>query len=276
VMLTPSLSAVTRELVHPHRSLPSATLCLTVVHVFGTGSGQLTRRLSGILVPVVPYPPGPSASFMRSSIPSILELSHLISSGVNTLVRLGYPLQSALECDQRSTMTTNSAKPATQNSDEWISKGDASRLRGVSRQAMWDLVRRGRLTTRIIAGRICVSRSEVMNFKRIPRGPAANYPRVKYKPKAGKRKKKKPTYDPSKWISKIEAGRVMGVTYLVIADLIRRRRFRTLQVEGKTLVLRSAVENFKPLQPGPKSKRTHGEGIRPSGGVPEKQKPGSR
>jgi len=158
-------------------------------------------------------------------------------------------------------MTTHPAKPSVPNSGDWIPKGDASRLRGVSRQAIWQLVSRGRLTTRVIAGRIYVSRSEVLNFKRIPRGPSANYPGMKNKPKAGKHKKKKPTYDPSKWISHIEAGRVMGVTYQVIADLIRRRRFRTLQVEGKTLVLRSAVENFKPLQPRPKPKSKRAQKI---------------
>src|SRR5258708_35653331 len=102
-------------------------------------------------------------------------------------------------------MTTDSTKPSILNPDDWISKPEASRLRGVSRQAIWHLVHRGRLTTCVVAGRIYVSRSEVLNFKRIPRGPAVNYPRVKYKPKAGKHKKKKPTYDPSKWISKIEA-----------------------------------------------------------------------
>src|SRR5258708_37816190 len=111
-------------------------------------------------------------------------------------------------------MTTNPAKPSVPNPDYWISKPEASRLRGVSRQAIWHLVHRGRLTTCVVGGRIYVSRSEVLNFKRIPRGPAANYPRVKSKPKAtDKHKKKKPTYDPSKWISKIEAGHAMAVTY---------------------------------------------------------------
>jgi len=193
---------------------------------------------------------------MQPSIPVILEVepSDLLWRQYSRSFRLSFAIGPGVWLALKP-MTTNSAKPVTLNPADWISKADASRLRGVSRQAMWDLVRRGRLTTRVIAGRIYVSRAEVLNFKRIPRGPAANYPRVKYKPKADKRKKKKPTYDSSKWISKIEAGRVMGVTYLVIADLIRRRRFRTLQVEGKTLVLRSAVENFKPLQPRPRSKK---------------------
>lgn len=152
-------------------------------------------------------------------------------------------------------MTTKPEKLVTFNPADWISKGDASRARGVSRQAIWDLVHRGRLTTCIVAGRTYVSRSEVMNFKRRPRGPASQYKPKGPKGKAGKRKKK--TYDPSKWISLIEAARVRGVTRQVIADLIRRRRLRTLVVANKTLVLRSAVENFKPLQRSPKPKSKH-------------------
>jgi hypothetical protein len=50
---------------------------------------------------------------------------------------------------------------------------------------------------------------------------------------------------------------MMGVTRQVIADLIRRRRLRTLAVANKTLVLRSAVENFRPLQRSPKPKTKH-------------------
>ena len=36
----------THEVVHQHRSLPSTTLCLTEVHVFGTRQGQLTELQS--------------------------------------------------------------------------------------------------------------------------------------------------------------------------------------------------------------------------------------
>jgi predicted DNA-binding protein (UPF0251 family) len=70
------------------------------------------------------------------------------------------------------TMATDPEKSRILNAADWISKGDASRARGVSRQAIWDLVHRGRLTTCVVAGRTYVSRSEVLNFKRRPRGPA--------------------------------------------------------------------------------------------------------
>jgi len=80
-----------------------------------------------------------------------------------------------------------------------------------------------------------------MAFKRRPRGAVVK--------KSAKLKKK--NFDPSKWYSLIEAARATGVTRQVIADLVRRRRFRTLVSAGKMFVLRSAVENFKPL-PKPK------------------------
>lgn len=153
-------------------------------------------------------------------------------------------------------MATDSAQSRVFNAGDWISKSEAARVRGVSRQAIWELVNRGRLTTVAFAGRIYLDRSEVLNFKRRPRGPASDYESKdsahKSKGKAGKRKKK--TYDSSKWISLIEAARLRGVTRQVIADLIRRRRLRTLVFANKKLVLRSSVEKFKPLQRRPKSK----------------------
>lgn len=139
-------------------------------------------------------------------------------------------------------MTDDPVKPPTLNRDEWISKPEAARLRGVSRQAIWDLVHRGRLTSTRFAGRLYVSRAEVMNFKRRPRGPnGMGY----IKGKTVRLKKK--NFDPAKWISPIEAARAMGVTRQVISDLIRRRRFRTLVSAGKMFVQRVGVENFKPL-----------------------------
>jgi predicted DNA-binding protein YlxM (UPF0122 family) len=153
-------------------------------------------------------------------------------------------------------MATDSAQSRVFNADDWISKSEAARVRGVSRQAIWELVNRGRLTTVTFAGRIYLDRSEVLKFKRRPRGPASQYEskgsEYKSKGKAGKRKKK--TYDPSKWISLIEAARLRGVTRQVIADLIRRRRLRTLVFANKKLVLRSSVEKFKPLPRRTKSK----------------------
>lgn len=135
-------------------------------------------------------------------------------------------------------MTTESEKSRVSNASDWMSKGDAARARGVSRQAIWELVSRGRLTTTVIAGRVLVSRAEVMGFAPRPRGLG-----MKNRPK-GKAYVKKKNYDPSKWISLIEAARTVGVTRQVIADLIRRRRLRTLVSADKTFVQRSGLENF--------------------------------
>ena len=68
------------------------------------------------------------------------------------------------------TMATEPEQPETLNTEKWMSKGDAARARGVSRQAIWELVNRGRLTTCRFKGRVYVSRAEVMGFARRPRG----------------------------------------------------------------------------------------------------------
>jgi excisionase family DNA binding protein len=155
-------------------------------------------------------------------------------------------------------MTNSRQKPRTSNSNDWISRSEAARLRGVSRQAVWELVRRGRLTTSVIAGKIRVSRAEVLGFKRRPRGPASDYVSREYylskgqsKGKKGKRRK---TYDPSKWLPAVEAARALGVTRQVVADLIRRRRLRTLERGNQILVFRASLEAFKRQQSGPKAK----------------------
>ncbi len=135
-------------------------------------------------------------------------------------------------------MTNNPAKPQTFNVDEWVSKSEAAELRGVSRQAIWELVKRGRLTTFVFERRKYLYRSEVMNFQRRPRGPSMN--------KTGDFKKK--NFDSSKWISQIDAAEVMGVTRQVISDLIRRRRLRTLVSAGKTMVSYSSVKKFMAQQ----------------------------
>lgn len=48
--------------------------------------------------------------------------------------------------------------------DEWISQTEAARLRGVSRQAISKLVRKGRLKTLEIGGHILISRADVEQF----------------------------------------------------------------------------------------------------------------
>jgi len=136
-------------------------------------------------------------------------------------------------------MTTESEQPETLNTDEWMSKGDAARARGVSRQAIWELVNRGRLTTLRFKGRVYVSRAEVLGFARQPRGlEESGYVRVKTV------RPKKKNLDPAKWIYIVEAARDTGLPRLAIVDLIRRGRIRKIVNAGKTFVSRSGLEDF--------------------------------
>lgn len=146
-------------------------------------------------------------------------------------------------------MTTESEQPETLNTDEWMSKGDAARARGVSRQAIWELVNRGRLTTCRFKGRVYVSRAEVMAFARRPRGAArTGYIRVK----TVRLKKKK--LDPAKWVYIVEAARETGLPRLAIVDLIRRGRIRKIVSAGKTFVSRAGLEEFMKRTPDAKKR----------------------
>jgi excisionase family DNA binding protein len=74
------------------------------------------------------------------------------------------------------------------NPDDWISASEAARLRGVTRQAIGSLVRRGRLRTLEFGGKTFLSRRDVEAYVPDPGG----RPRKKKTPakkKAGSKKK---------------------------------------------------------------------------------------
>jgi len=48
--------------------------------------------------------------------------------------------------------------------EEWVSQAEAARLRRVSRQAISNLIRRGKLATLTVGGQRFVRREEVLNF----------------------------------------------------------------------------------------------------------------
>jgi len=48
---------------------------------------------------------------------------------------------------------------------EWISQAEAAQLRGVSRQAISKLVRKGRLKSLVVGGHTLVSRADVVSFQ---------------------------------------------------------------------------------------------------------------
>ncbi len=62
-------------------------------------------------------------------------------------------------------------------------------------------------------------------------------------------------FDPAQWVSQAEAAEMRGVTRQAIADLLRKGRFKTLSIGGKTLLKRSEVEEFTPKPPGPAAKK---------------------
>jgi excisionase family DNA binding protein len=51
------------------------------------------------------------------------------------------------------------------SADDWISQAEAARIRGVSRQAIAELVKRQRVETLRIGGRLLVRRKEIEQFK---------------------------------------------------------------------------------------------------------------
>jgi predicted DNA-binding protein (UPF0251 family) len=56
------------------------------------------------------------------------------------------------------------------------------------------------------------------------------------------------------WVSQAEAARIRGVSRQAIARLIKKGRFRTLNIAGKVLLRRFEVENYKPELPGRRPK----------------------
>jgi excisionase family DNA binding protein len=51
-----------------------------------------------------------------------------------------------------------------QNGDKWVSQAEAARIRGVSRQAIARLIKKGRLGVFRIAGKVLLNRAEVESF----------------------------------------------------------------------------------------------------------------
>ena len=147
-------------------------------------------------------------------------------------------------------MTNESQRAESLNTELWMSKGDAARARGVSRQAIWELVNRGRLTTHRFKGRVYVSRAEILGFAPRPKGlHESGYVRVK----TVRPKKKK--LDPAKWVYIVEASRETGLPRLAIVDLVRRGRIRKIVNAGKTFVSRPGIEEFMRQKSAPAKKK---------------------
>jgi predicted DNA-binding protein (UPF0251 family) len=161
---------------------------------------------------------------------------------------------------------------STFDASAWISQSEAARLRGVSRQAIAGLAKKNRFKTLNIGGKDLVNRMDVVNYKNQPRGPKTSErhkeikstsPQDRRSPAAkqsesgtsGKKNqginrlnnstiKFQQSVQPGDWISQAEAARIRGVSQQAIVNLIRRGRLTTVNMAGRTVVLRSEVENF--------------------------------
>jgi excisionase family DNA binding protein len=51
-----------------------------------------------------------------------------------------------------------------QNGNDWVSQAEAARIRGVSRQAIYRLIKKGRLQVLKIGGKILLNRAEIEAF----------------------------------------------------------------------------------------------------------------
>jgi hypothetical protein len=62
-------------------------------------------------------------------------------------------------------MSTNKTINNKQDLSDWISQTEAARLRGVSRQAIAKLVKKGRLKVLVVGGYTFVSKAEITSFE---------------------------------------------------------------------------------------------------------------
>jgi predicted XRE-type DNA-binding protein len=62
-------------------------------------------------------------------------------------------------------------KKKIDSTQDLISQAEAARLRDVSRASISELIKRGRLSTATVGGRVFVRRTEILNFEEQKRGP---------------------------------------------------------------------------------------------------------
>ena len=124
--------------------------------------------------------------------------------------------------------------------EKYISKAEAARVIGTTRQTMFNLVRRGHFTTKVVTGRVLLLRSEVEKYVARPMGRPPKREVAHKKPSKTIQKEDSKT----EYFSQAEAARHRGVSKQAIAELIRRGRLTPVEVAGRTVVLRSEIEGF--------------------------------
>jgi predicted DNA-binding protein (UPF0251 family) len=124
--------------------------------------------------------------------------------------------------------------------ENYISKAEAACVIGTSRQTVSNLVRRGYFTSKVVAGRVLLLRSEVEKYVARPMGRPPKREVAHKKPSKTIRKEDSKT----EYFSQAEAASRRGVSDQAIANLIRRGRLTTVKVAGRIVVLRSEIEGF--------------------------------
>ena len=163
----------------------------------------------------------------------------------------------------------------------WISQSEAARLRGVSREAIYNLVKKNRFTIFKIGDKTLINREDVENYQPQPSGRKpkngrdeadSTPPQTRRKSSAlrdrdgtSQREKSnrkpisgypdKSTVNQLIWISQAEAARLRDISPQSISELVKRGRFTTMMVGARKFLKRSEVENFEPQLPGPDPKR---------------------
>ena len=141
-------------------------------------------------------------------------------------------------------------------------------MRGVSREAIYNLVKKNRFMTFKIGDKTLINREDVENYQPQPSGRKSKMRRNEAESTLsqgerpftaqqnrgraqlpGKRNKwltmtEVRDRNLDDYISQSEAARIRGIAKQSIANLVRRGRLTSVTVAGRTLVLRSEVENF--------------------------------
>jgi predicted DNA-binding protein (UPF0251 family) len=58
------------------------------------------------------------------------------------------------------------------------------------------------------------------------------------------------SFKPGEWISQAQAARIRGVSRQAIARLIRKGRFKPLEIAGRLFLRRAEVESYQAERPG--------------------------
>jgi plasmid maintenance system antidote protein VapI len=127
----------------------------------------------------------------------------------------------------------------SENLENYISQAEAARVIGTTTQTVSHLARGGHFTTKVVAGRVLVLRSEVEKYVARPKGRPPKKEVAQKLPSKTIHKGDSKTY-----LSQAEAARRRGVSDQAIANLIRRGRLTTVEVAGRIVVLRSEIEEF--------------------------------